>query len=229
MGSLNTMLGTIFCIRMLIGNLVEVMVPAYKNYKSEAENRVSTEEKEELKRSVEATLECQHNPLDQSRKVHDQRMELALTMTAIEEQYVLEEYDTTLDLFSDYQEMVIQFGYATLFSCSFTLAPMLAYVNNYVEIRVDAWKICTQCRRSLPGGAEDIGTWQDIMELMSYLAITTNLLIVIFTASDSSGDGVFSGVTAKVPYDVVLDTRARRPWRQGVVSSHLSGRNRTNC
>ena len=53
---------------------------------------------------------CQHNPLDQSRKVHDQRMELALTMTAIEEQYVLEEYDTTLDLFSDYQEMVIQFG-----------------------------------------------------------------------------------------------------------------------
>eukprot|EP00622_Pseudochattonella_farcimen_P006175 FR741941.1.p1 GENE.FR741941.1~~FR741941.1.p1 ORF type:complete len:225 (+),score=29.27 FR741941.1:99-677(+) len=93
--------------------------------------------------------------------------------------------------------MVIQFGYATLFSCSFTLAPVLAYVNNYVEIRVDAWKICTQCRRSLPGGAEDIGTWQDIMELMSYLAITTNLLIVIFTASDSSGDGVFSGVTAK--------------------------------
>ena len=87
--------------------------------------------------------------------------------------------------------------YATLFSCSFTLAPVLAYVNNYVEIRVDAWKICTQCRRPLPGGAEDIGTWQDIMELMGYLAITTNLLIVIFTASDSSGSGLFSGVTPK--------------------------------
>ena len=53
---------------------------------------------------------CQHSQLDQNREKHDRRMELALTMTAIEEQYVLEEYDTTLDLFSDYQEMVIQFG-----------------------------------------------------------------------------------------------------------------------
>ena len=78
--------------------------------------------------------------------------------------------------------MVIQFGYATLFSCSFTLAPVMAYVNNYVELRVDAWKICTQSRRPLPGGAEDIGTWQSVLELMSILAITTNLGIVCFTS-----------------------------------------------
>ena len=110
------------------------------------------------------------------------RMEEALKMTAIEEQYVLDEYDTTLDLFNDYLELVIQFGYATLFSSSFTLAPVMAYVNNYVEIRVDAWKICTQSRRPLPGGAEDIGTWQSVLELMSVMAITTNLGIVCFTS-----------------------------------------------
>eukprot|EP00619_Florenciella_sp_RCC1007_P012487 CAMPEP_0205918630 /NCGR_PEP_ID=MMETSP1325-20131115/9920_1 /ASSEMBLY_ACC=CAM_ASM_000708 /TAXON_ID=236786 /ORGANISM="Florenciella sp., Strain RCC1007" /LENGTH=238 /DNA_ID=CAMNT_0053286177 /DNA_START=18 /DNA_END=734 /DNA_ORIENTATION=+ len=113
---------------------------------------------------------------------HFRRMEEALKMTAIEEQYVMEEYDTTLDLFNDYLEMVIQFGYATLFSCSFTLAPLMAYVNNYVELRVDAWKICTQSRRPLPGGAEDIGTWQSVLELMSILAIMTNLGIVCFTS-----------------------------------------------
>ena len=41
-------------------------------------------------------------------------------------------------------------GHATLFSVAFPLAPALAAVNNYVEIRVDAWKLCQQCKRAEP-------------------------------------------------------------------------------
>jgi hypothetical protein len=39
-------------------------------------------------------------------------------------------------------EMVIQFGYCTLFVAAFPLAPLMAVVNNAIESRVDAWKLC---------------------------------------------------------------------------------------
>jgi hypothetical protein len=44
--------------------------------------------------------------------------------------------------FKDYGEMVIQFGYCTLFVAAFPLAPVLALVNNWIELRVDGWKLC---------------------------------------------------------------------------------------
>ena len=79
----------------------------------------------------------------------------------------------------------LQFGYATLFATSFTLAPMMAFVNNYVEIRVDAWKISVLSRRPFPSGAEDIGQWQTLLEFMSTLQIITNTALVIFTSNIS--------------------------------------------
>jgi hypothetical protein len=47
--------------------------------------------------------------------------------------------------FKDYAEMIIQFGYCTLFVAAFPLAPVLALVNNFIEIRLDAWKLCQVC------------------------------------------------------------------------------------
>uniref|UniRef100_A0AAJ7X7X8 Anoctamin n=1 Tax=Petromyzon marinus TaxID=7757 RepID=A0AAJ7X7X8_PETMA len=46
-----------------------------------------------------------------------------------------------LGLFDEYLEMVIQFGFVTLFVASFPLAPLLALLNNIIEVRVDAWKL----------------------------------------------------------------------------------------
>lgn len=53
---------------------------------------------------------------------------------------------------------MIQFGYVTLFVVAFPLAPMLAFVSNYVELRVDCFKLYKNCTRPDPAGAEDIGT-----------------------------------------------------------------------
>ena len=59
---------------------------------------------------------------------------------------------------------------------------MLALANNFVEIRVDAWKISQQSRRVEPNGAEDIGTWQSILESMSVLAVMSNCMLIAFTS-----------------------------------------------
>jgi hypothetical protein len=38
--------------------------------------------------------------------------------------------------------MSVQFGYATLFAVSYPLAAMLAWVNNLIEMRLDAYQLC---------------------------------------------------------------------------------------
>ncbi|XP_060100931.1 anoctamin-6 [Heteronotia binoei] len=87
-----------------------------------------------------------------------------------------------LGLFYEYLEMVIQFGFVTLFVASFPLAPLLALINNLLEIRVDAWKITTQFRRLIPQKAQDIGAWQPIMQGIAILAVVTNAMIIAFTS-----------------------------------------------
>ncbi|XP_034019406.1 anoctamin-6 [Thalassophryne amazonica] len=87
-----------------------------------------------------------------------------------------------LGLFYEYLEMVIQFGFVTLFVASFPLAPVLALVNNLFEIRVDAWKITTQFRRMVPEKAQDIGAWQPILQGVAIVAVATNAMIIAFTS-----------------------------------------------
>lgn len=87
-----------------------------------------------------------------------------------------------LGLFYEYLEMVIQFGFITLFVASFPLAPLLALLNNILEIRVDAWKLTTQFRRPFAAKAHSIGVWQDILNSMAVLSVVTNAFIVAFTS-----------------------------------------------
>ncbi|KAM4572668.1 anoctamin-5 isoform 5-T5 [Odontesthes bonariensis] len=87
-----------------------------------------------------------------------------------------------LGLFYEYLEMVIQFGFITLFVASFPLAPLLALVNNIIEVRVDAWKLTTQFRRPVAAKAHSIGAWEEILNGMAVLSVVTNAFIVAFTS-----------------------------------------------
>uniref|UniRef100_A0A6Q2Y4K5 Anoctamin n=1 Tax=Esox lucius TaxID=8010 RepID=A0A6Q2Y4K5_ESOLU len=87
-----------------------------------------------------------------------------------------------LGLFYEYLEMVIQFGFITLFVASFPLAPLLALMNNIIEVRVDAWKFTTQFRRPVAAKAHSIGAWQEILNGVAVLSVVTNAFIVSFTS-----------------------------------------------
>ncbi|KAM4593137.1 anoctamin-5b isoform 1-T1 [Odontesthes bonariensis] len=87
-----------------------------------------------------------------------------------------------LGLFYEYLEMVIQFGFITLFVASFPLAPLLALCNNILEIRVDAWKFTTQFRRPVASKARNIGAWQEILNAVAILSVVTNAFIMAFTS-----------------------------------------------
>uniref|UniRef100_A0A8D3DWA5 Anoctamin n=1 Tax=Scophthalmus maximus TaxID=52904 RepID=A0A8D3DWA5_SCOMX len=87
-----------------------------------------------------------------------------------------------LGLFYEYLEMVIQFGFITLFVASFPLAPLLALINNIIEVRVDAWKLTTQFRRPVAAKAHSIGAWEEILSGIAVLSVVTNAFIVAFTS-----------------------------------------------
>ncbi|XP_041095694.1 anoctamin-5-like isoform X2 [Polyodon spathula] len=87
-----------------------------------------------------------------------------------------------LGLFYEYLEMVIQFGFVTLFVASFPLAPLLALCNNILEVRVDAWKFTTQFRRPVAAKAHSIGAWQEILNAVAIMSVVTNAFIVAFTS-----------------------------------------------
>ncbi|VDN53075.1 unnamed protein product [Dracunculus medinensis] len=78
-------------------------------------------------------------------------------------------------LFDEYLEMVIQFGFVTLFVSAFPLAPLFALLNNILEIRIDAYKYTMTTRRPVPERAKDIGVWFSILDGISRAAVLINV------------------------------------------------------
>lgn len=85
-------------------------------------------------------------------------------------------------LFYEYLEMVIQYGFITIFVCAFPLAPCFALINNVLELRLDAKKLLIQHRRPIAQKVRSIGVWFDIMETIGRISIITNALIIALTS-----------------------------------------------
>jgi hypothetical protein len=93
---------------------------------------------------------------------------------------------------------VVQFGFVTLFVAAFPLCPLFALLNNFIETRLDARKFLVLYRRpigkishnffkignklvfSLASHAEGIGIWYNLMNIISQMAILTNVRILSF-------------------------------------------------
>ncbi|KAM6178481.1 anoctamin-7 [Rhynchocyon petersi] len=86
-------------------------------------------------------------------------------------------------LFDEYLEMVLQFGFITIFVAACPLAPLFALLNNWVEIRLDARKFVCERRRPVAERAQDIGIWFHILAAITHLAVISNAFLLAF-ASD---------------------------------------------
>ncbi|KAG0052109.1 hypothetical protein BGZ83_002987 [Gryganskiella cystojenkinii] len=88
--------------------------------------------------------------------------------------------DCEPQMFEEYRELVIQFGFCTLFVVAFPIAPIFALLNNALEIRVDAYKMLTQHRRPIAQAAQDIGSWEHILTLLTHISVFTNACLIAF-------------------------------------------------
>ncbi|XP_048113068.1 anoctamin-1-like isoform X2 [Alosa alosa] len=100
----------------------------------------------------------------------------------------LQRYETDhfLDPFAgltpEYMEMIIQFGFVTLFVASFPLAPLFALLNNIIEIRLDAKKFVAELRRPVAARAKDIGIWYNLLRGVAKVAVIVNAFVISFTS-----------------------------------------------
>ncbi|XP_009298253.1 anoctamin-2b isoform X2 [Danio rerio] len=93
--------------------------------------------------------------------------------------YDLEPFD---GLTPEYMEMIIQFGFVSLFVASFPLAPLFALLNNVIEIRLDAKKFVTELRRPDAVRTKDIGIWYNILSGLGKFSVIINAFVISFTS-----------------------------------------------
>ncbi|KAM9754822.1 anoctamin-1 [Menidia menidia] len=82
----------------------------------------------------------------------------------------------------EYMEMIIQYGFVSLFVASFPLAPAFALLNNVIEIRLDASKFVTEIRRPDAVRCKDIGIWYNFLCGISKFSVITNAFVISFTS-----------------------------------------------
>ncbi|KAL8198241.1 UNVERIFIED_CONTAM: hypothetical protein K2H54_002416 [Gekko kuhli] len=85
-------------------------------------------------------------------------------------------------LFEEYLEMVLQFGFITIFVAAFPLAPLFALLNNWVEIRLDAQKFVCEYRRPVAERAQGISVWFFLLDVLAHVSVIVNAFLIAFTS-----------------------------------------------
>uniref|UniRef100_A0A6A7FSV7 Anoctamin n=2 Tax=Hirondellea gigas TaxID=1518452 RepID=A0A6A7FSV7_9CRUS len=86
--------------------------------------------------------------------------------------------DPYTDTYDDYLEMFLQFGYVFLFSSVYPMAAFWALLNNVLELKTDAFKLCRVMQRPSVKKCSDIGVWQNCFELLGCIAVATNCALL---------------------------------------------------
>lgn len=83
----------------------------------------------------------------------------------------------------EYTEKVIVYGFLMLFSASLPLAPLIALLVNWLDIRIDARRMLWWCRRPIAYIAQDIGMWYGILQFLNMAGVVTNAFLIAFTSA----------------------------------------------
>ncbi|XP_041795392.1 anoctamin-10 [Chelmon rostratus] len=84
-------------------------------------------------------------------------------------------------LFAEYIELLVQFGYLSLFSCVYPLTAVLLLINNLTEIRSDAYKICKLFRKPFSPPVANMGVWQIAFEVLSFVSVVSNCWLLLLS------------------------------------------------
>lgn len=157
----------------LVSLATELVVPYLKRQGFSKYKRFQSERAP--KRDGPAADVSEHDPPEEAPFLKRVRQEAELT-----------QYDVTVDL----REMVVQFGYLSLFSVVWPLTAVSFLINNWFELRADAIKICVEMQRPTPQRADTIGAWLEPLSFLTWLgSITTSALVYLFSNDGMGPDG----------------------------------------
>ena len=142
MNELSMTLAVILFTRLAIGNIFEILHPVISEwfmkrnvnnvYHSNVPNHSSFFHLNLFNNSSQ-----NHDDDGREQLIGNSNMSsnIDMAMSEVEHSYFLPNYNR-LSVFADYSEMVIQFGYATMFVSAFPLSTTMCFICNYVELRI---------------------------------------------------------------------------------------------
>ena len=98
----------------------------------------------------------------------------------------LEEYNLVIEKPEEYLQLIMQFGYLSMFGAAFPLGAAIAVLVNFVEIQFDCHKLLNDYQRIAPLQVNEIGEDSQFV-LILYFSIPVNLALVVYTF-DMLGD-----------------------------------------
>ena len=171
MSELQLQLIIVFCFKQFFLGSLELLIPFCK---AKAKAGIKELERKDRREKQSKLGADEQGKADQM--LEDQAIELT-------EERVMEEYGT---VFQDYNELAVQFGYSTLFAVAFPVAPLMAMINNCVELRTDAFKLCKVHRRPEYTTRQDIGSWMTVLETVAVMSVMMNAALTGFVGSQTA-------------------------------------------
>jgi hypothetical protein len=113
-------------------------------------------------------------------------------------------------LSDDYLELVIQYGYITMFAVAFPIAPLLAYLNNLMEAKVDFIKL-KGCRRPNIVNQTTIGGWYSCLNIITFASVLSNCFLLCIVSENfktfvpSSMESLLESPQSKFVVMIVLE------------------------
>jgi hypothetical protein len=80
-------------------------------------------------------------------------------------------------------EVLILYGYTTLFVVACPWVPFLALLSSFLECFLDHKKLILLYRRPFPLAAADNEPWDTAFDVFGLLAMTTNAAVIVFTSN----------------------------------------------
>lgn len=164
---LSFQLAIILIINQVVGGVMEIGIPTYK-----AKVKALRRDLRIKKVQKQMRLDAEGHEIGET-----------LHATHIGDERVMTPYRS---VHADYKELAVQWGNVLLFASAFPMAPVFALINNLIEIRADAYKLCKVHRRPEYKTKQDIGAWALVFNTISCVSVITNAAIVSFVGSQAA-------------------------------------------
>lgn len=180
-------------IKMLRVNLISVfMVDEIRRIVVEAVIPYLTQNKDEISKEVQAKIKKAKSKVmdkkDDGKSTTAQSEDSATkSRSAVAEEIIDEEIGELereeVEQFDDYLEMIMTFGYITLFASAFPIGTTVTSVFIYLETKSDMFKYERTARRPFAKKCHDIGTWEIALDILTIMSVFTNIVLCCY-ASD---------------------------------------------
>lgn len=118
------------------------------------------------------------------KKLNDQNVkDEEILVEKVESEFMRQSYDDgeVNGTVEEYSELMIQFGFISLFSLGFPILVIIAFINNIFEMLIDKQKIMSLTRRPMPAVAKNNGIFTSIFTVIAFLCVFSNVGIMSFT------------------------------------------------